>query len=59
MEDGLEKSDGVLKQLAELDIDIDEITRQLEDEGVEKFNKPFDSLMETLREKCEGALKNA
>lgn len=59
LEEGLEKSDGVLKQLAELDIDIDEITRQLEDEGVEKFNKPFDSLMETLREKCEGALKNA
>jgi hypothetical protein len=24
------------------------VTRQLEDEGVDKFNKPFDKLMETL-----------
>ena len=27
---------------------IDEVTQQLEDEGVEKFNKPFEKLMETL-----------
>ena len=29
---------------------LPEITRRLEDEGVEKFNKPFDKLMETLKE---------
>ena len=46
-----------MAQLAQLDIDIDEVTRQLEDEGVEKFNKPFDSLMKTLEEKCGNALK--
>ncbi len=51
VEDGLEKAGRVLAQLAQLDMDIDEITRQLEDEGVEKFNKPFDSLMKTLKEK--------
>lgn len=38
----------VLKQLPTLGINIDTITRQLEDEGVEKFNKLFDKLIETL-----------
>jgi transaldolase len=38
----------VLKRLPELGISIDEVTQQLEDEGVTKFNKPFDKLMETL-----------
>ena len=30
---------------------IDKVTQQLEDEGVEKFNKPFDKLMETLAQR--------
>ena len=38
----------VLERLPELGIGIDHVTRQLEDEGVEKFNQPFDKLMETL-----------
>ena len=38
----------VLERLLELGISIDEVTQQLEDEGVEKFKKPFDKLMETL-----------
>jgi len=38
----------VLERLRELGIDLDKLTRQLEDEGVEKFNQPFDKLMETL-----------
>lgn len=29
-------------------ISIDKVTQQLEDEGVTKFNQPFDKLMETL-----------
>jgi transaldolase len=37
-----------LERLPELGINMDNVTRQLEDEGVEKFNKPFDKLMETL-----------
>ena len=40
-----------LRRLAELGIDLDQATQQLEDEGVEKFNQPFDSLMATLGEK--------
>jgi transaldolase len=38
----------VLKRLPDLEIGIDKVTRQLEDEGVTKFNQPFDKLMETL-----------
>ncbi len=38
----------VLKRLHELGINIDQVTQQLEDEGVTKFNHPFDKLMEAL-----------
>jgi transaldolase len=43
------------QQLAELGIDIDEVTRQLEEEGIEKFIKPYDQTMETLKEKTVAA----
>ncbi len=57
LEEGLEKAGKAFRQLADLDIDIDQVTQQLEDEGIEKFNKPFDSLMETLKEKRNKALE--
>lgn len=41
----------LLKKLPILGIDLDALTQQLEDEGVEKFNQPFDKLMETLKQK--------
>jgi transaldolase len=41
----------VLEQLPELGICIDNVTQQLENEGLEKFNQPFDKLMETLKER--------
>lgn len=41
-------ADWVLQRLPALGINIDKATRQLEEEGVEKFNHPFDELMETL-----------
>jgi transaldolase len=47
----------VLAQLPELGIDIDRVTRQLEDEGVEKFNKPFDKLMSTLAQRSPQTMK--
>jgi transaldolase len=34
-------------------INIDTVTQQLEDEGVDKFNKPFDKLMETLAQRSQ------
>ena len=40
-----------LERLPELGIHIDAVTRQLEAEGVEKFIRPFDKLMETLAQR--------
>ncbi|MDA3923850.1 MAG: transaldolase [Kiritimatiellae bacterium] len=39
----------LLKQLPTLGIDLDVLTQQLEEEGIEKFNKPFDELMEQIQ----------
>jgi len=49
--EGQENAARVLANLKELGLNIDEITQQLEDEGVDKFNKPFDKLMDSLAEK--------
>jgi transaldolase len=48
LEQDAEQADWVLQRLPLLGINIDQVTQQLEDEGVEKFNQPFDELMETL-----------
>lgn len=52
LEQDVSEARWVLTQLAELGINIDNITQQLEDEGIEKFNKPFDKLIQTLAEKA-------
>jgi transaldolase len=44
----------MLKRLPELGIEIDPMTQQLEDEGVAKFNQPFDQLMQTLAQRSSG-----
>ena len=49
--EGADRAAGNLARLAELGLDLDSATQQLEDEGVEKFNQPFDSLMATLKGK--------
>ena len=46
----------VLQSLPGLGINIDEVTQQLEDEGVEKFNKPFDHLLEAIVQKSKSSL---
>ena len=48
LEQDVERAGWVVERLSDLGINIDKVTQQLEDEGVEKFNKPFDKLMETL-----------
>ncbi len=50
---GLKKVKRLLKSLPELGIDMDKITQQLEDEGIRKFNEPFDKLMEALAKKSQ------
>jgi len=48
LEQDIKEARRVLKLLSELGVSIDNVTQRLEDEGVEKFNKPFDRLMEVL-----------
>jgi len=50
LEHDVEQARWVLERLPELGISIDKVTQQLEDEGVEKFNQPFDKLMKTLEQ---------
>ena len=57
LENDLGETGDVFESLFALDIDIDKITQQLEDQGIEKFNKPYDSLMETLEKKRASASK--
>ena len=55
-----EDMDGAVRrlgQLREVGIDLGAVTRQLEEEGIQKFIKPFNSLMAVLEEKRkEGAV---
>src|ERR1043166_4156039 len=44
LEHDVEGADWVLQRLPKLGISIDQVTQQLEDEGVEKFNQSFDKL---------------
>lgn len=48
LEEGLEHATQVLDELKNAGIDLDEITQKLEDEGIEKFNKPYNKLMEAI-----------
>lgn len=41
-----------LQQLDDLGIDLDQVTAQLQDEGVEKFAKSFRELLAGIEEKC-------
>lgn len=53
LEQNMEEAERMLQDLAAVGIDIDRVTQQLEDEAVEKFDKPYDQLMKTLTEKVE------
>lgn len=56
-EDGV-KAAGTLRRLSEAGIDLDAVTQQLEDEGLQKFVKAFDVLMNTLKEKQSQTLSS-
>jgi hypothetical protein len=51
LEQDVKEARWILERLPELGVSIDNVTQQIEDEGVEKFNKPFDTLMRPWR-KC-------
>jgi transaldolase len=51
LEQKVKEANWIMAQLPELNTDIDKVTQQLEDEGVNKFDDPFDKLMDTLTRK--------
>ena len=51
LEHDVEHAGWVLQRLPKLGISIDQVTQQLEDEGLEKFNQSFDKLMNALTRK--------
>jgi transaldolase len=57
LEQDVKEASQVLERLPELGISIDKVTQLLEDEGVDKFNKPFDKLMETLAQRSPRQLR--
>lgn len=51
LEEDVDKSHKVLKELAATGIDLKQVTQQLVEEGIEKFNNPYDKLMDALNER--------
>ncbi|WP_114940896.1 transaldolase [Mucilaginibacter endophyticus] len=48
LEAGLDQATEILAKLPSLGIDLAAVTQQLEDEGIEKFNKPFEKLLNAI-----------
>jgi transaldolase/glucose-6-phosphate isomerase len=57
LEENVNEARSVLDELADLGIDIDERTQALEDEGVVKFIRPYDRLLEALKKKQAAVLR--
>jgi transaldolase len=57
LELGMDFAASVVQRLPELDLDLNQITQELENQGIEKFNQPFDNLMCTLEKKRLAALE--
>jgi len=51
LEHDLDKADQTLQQLKLIGINLQNIASQLEDEGIEKFNKPYDQLLKAIEDK--------
>jgi len=51
LEQDVDEANWIMARLPELGISIDKVTQQLEDDGVKKFDEPFDKLMESLAKK--------
>ena len=50
---GVAEAQEQVAKLADLGIDLNAITRQLQNDGVEAFAKPFDALMQSIPDKEE------
>ncbi len=59
LEQDVEQARWVLAELPNVGIKINDVTQKLEDEGVEKFNQPFDKLMQTIAQRSSPHLAKA
>ena len=50
LEQGLDKATEALDRVKAAGINIDELTQQLEDEGIDKFNAPFEKLLKAIED---------
>jgi transaldolase len=58
LEEDINEARMVMSRLQELEISIDAVTQQLENEAIEKFNMPFDKMLETLRRRVPHLMVN-
>ena len=56
LEEDINGADQVLQQLKDKGININDITQQLEEEGIQKFDKAYDSLLNAIDTKKKKAL---
>ena len=49
--EGVDQAEGLLKELARVGVDYDDVTYTLEREGVDKFAQSFDELLDGVRAK--------
>ncbi|MGI4805434.1 MAG: transaldolase [Janthinobacterium lividum] len=56
LEADLDKATATLEQIKTAGIDLDAITQQLEDEGIEKFNQPYDKLLAAIEKQKQSAV---
>ena len=52
--DDMDAAQDTLERIEALGISMDEVTDELEEEGIDKFVRPFDSLLATLKSAMEG-----
>jgi transaldolase / glucose-6-phosphate isomerase len=53
IDENVELAKRQLKQLADVGVDLDQVTRELEVEGVESFTKSFESLLATIKKESQ------
>ena len=58
LENDPDKASYVLDQLIKNGIDINTITKKLEDEGIEKFNTAYDKILKSIEKKSAHSLSN-
>ena len=58
LEQGLDEARRLFDELATAGVDVDDVTRVLEEEGVQKFSDSFTELLDGIRSK-RGELVNA